>query len=109
MATKKRKKISQAFTKSQLVKEISERCDLNKNQVTHVLDEMKDIIASHLKKNGPEKFTLPGILKIQVRNVDAKPSREGINPFTKEPTVYPAKAASRKVRVTPLKQLKEMA
>jgi nucleoid DNA-binding protein len=105
----RRKKISQAYTKAELVKEISERCDLTKNQVNHVLDEMKEIIAAHLKKNGPEKFTLPGILKIQVRNVDAKPSREGINPFTKEPTVFAAKPASRKVKVTPLKQLKEMA
>lgn len=105
----RRKKVSQAYTKAQLIKEISERCDLTKNQVNHVLDEMKDIIAAHLRKSGPEKFTLPGILKIQVRNVEAKPSREGINPFTKEPTVFPAKPASRKVKVTPLKQLKEMA
>lgn len=106
---KKRKKIAQAYTKTELVRELSERCELTKAQVNLVLEELKDIIGGHLKKSGPEKFTLPGILKIQVRSVAAKPAREGINPFTKEPTVFPAKPASRKVKVTALKQLKEMA
>ena len=109
MTKKKRKKIAQPFTKSELISEIADTCQLNKKQVAHVLDELKYIIGEHLNKNGPEKFTLPGILKIQVREVAAKPAREGINPFTKEPTVFPAKPASRKVKVTALKQLKEMA
>jgi len=41
----------------------------------------------------------------------AKPAtkeRQGINPFTKEPTVFKAKPARNVVRVRPLKALKEM-
>ena len=39
----------------------------------------------------------------------AKPRRKGINPFTKEEQVFAAKPASVKVKVRPLKKLKDAA
>jgi nucleoid DNA-binding protein len=44
-----------------------------------------------------------------VKNAPARKARKGINPFTGEPTIFKAKPASRKVKVTALKALKEMA
>ena len=38
----------------------------------------------------------------------ATPERQGINPFTKEPTVFKAKPARTVVKVRPLKKLKAM-
>ena len=42
-------------------------------------------------------------------NVPAKPKRKGINPFTKEEQWFAAKPASVKVKVRPLKKLKDAA
>ena len=41
--------------------------------------------------------------------VPAKPKRTGVNPFTKETQVFAAKPASVKVKVRPLKKLKDAA
>ena len=67
------------------------------------------IVGAHLKKGGPGKFILPGMLKMTVKSVPAKGARKGINPFTKEPTIFKAKPARAKVKITSLKMLKEMA
>jgi nucleoid DNA-binding protein len=37
----------------------------------------------------------------------ATPEREGINPFTKEPTIFKAKPARKVVKAHPLKALKD--
>jgi nucleoid DNA-binding protein len=97
------------FTKTQFVGAISEQTGLSRKEVNSVLDVISDIIAVHLKKNGPSAFSWPGILKMKVVKKPATKARKGINPFTGEPTVFKAKPASRKVKVLPLKQLKEMA
>ena len=48
-------------------------------------------------------------MKITTVHVPAKPKRKGINPFTKEETVFAAKPASTKIKVRPLKKLKDAA
>jgi hypothetical protein len=52
---------------------------------------------------------LPGLLKVTSVNVPAKPKRKGINPFTKEEQWFAAKPATVKVKVRPLKKLKDAA
>jgi nucleoid DNA-binding protein len=52
---------------------------------------------------------LPGILKITAVAVPAKKGRKGINPFTGEATVFKAKPATVKVKVRPMKKLKDAA
>lgn len=102
-------KVSKVYTKGALLTTLSERTGLARKEVGLVLTELTTIVEAHIKRTGPGKFTLPGILKMTVKNVPAKKARKGINPFTGEPTTFKAKPASRKVRVTPLKALKEMA
>ena len=58
---------------------------------------------------GVGEFTLPGLLKITTVNVPAKPKRKGINPFTKEEQWFAAKPATTKLKVRPLKKLKDAA
>lgn len=102
-------KITNAFNKSQLVATLSERTEITKKQTSLFLDEFFKIMGAHLKKGGPGKFILPGAFKIVVRNIAAKKARQGINPFTGQPTVFKAKPATRKVKVIALKSLKDMA
>ena len=58
-----------------------------------------------LKKNGA--FLLPGFAKFVVIKKPATKERAGINPFTKEPTVFKAKPARKIVRARPVKAAKD--
>ncbi len=102
-------RVSKVYTKGTLLTTLSERTGVSRKEVGTILNELVVIVEGHLKRGGPGKFTLPGMLKLTVRNVPAKKARKGINPFTGEPTTFKAKPAYRKVRATPLKALKEMA
>jgi nucleoid DNA-binding protein len=89
--------------------EISENTDLSKKQVTAVLDELKDLIERHVKKGSTGEFTLPGLLKIKTVKKPARKARKGVpNPFRPgEVMDVAAKPASTKVKVLPLKALKD--
>lgn len=87
---------------------MADRAELSRKQIVAVFDSLAEVIAAHLKKDGPEKFVLPGLLKIMVKKVPARPARDGINPFTGEPTTFAAKPASKKVKVLAMKNLKSM-
>jgi DNA-binding protein HU-beta len=50
---------------------------------------------------------IPGLLKLTSVTKPAVPEREGINPFTKEPTVFKAKPARTVIKPRPLKALKD--
>lgn len=102
-------RVSKMYTKSTLLTTLSERTGLSRKEVGTVIEELVNVVEAHVKPGGPGKFTLPGVLKMTVKNVPARKARKGINPFTGEPTIFKAKPASRKVKVTPLKALKEMA
>ena len=57
---------------------------------------------------GSGLFTLPGLAKMKVVKKPATKAREGVNPFTGQKMMFKAKPASKKVRVMPLKNLKNM-
>lgn len=97
------------FSKSQFISEISDRTGVARKAVVEVLDTISHIISAHLNKQGPEIFSWPGMFKIQVIKKPATKARQGTNPFTGETMMFKAKPASRRVKVRPLKQLKEMA
>ena len=66
-------------------------------------------MAGSVHKNGSGTFMLPGLLKVTAVKVPAKPKRKGINPFTKIEQWFAAKPATVKVKVRPLKRLKDAA
>ena len=49
------------------------------------------MIGRNLGEEGPGEFTVPGLMKLKVVDKAATEEREGINPFTKEPTIFKAK------------------
>jgi len=73
--------------------------------VVDVLDALTEIGHAELKKNG--MFVLPGFAKFVVVKKPARPAREGINPFTKEPTTFAAKPAGKAVKARPMKSIKD--
>ena len=96
------------MTKSEIMSQLAEKTDLQKKDVQNVFDSLSELIDQELSKSGPGVFSIPGLLKLKVQDKPATPARKGINPFTKEPQVFKAKPASRKVKATPLKALKDM-
>ena len=100
-----------AVTKTQLLNEIAENTDLSKKQVAAVLDELATVIEGHIKKRAVGQFTLPGLLKIKTVKKPAQKARKNVpNPFKPGETMdIAAKPASVRVKVLPLKKLKEMA
>lgn len=108
-APKKMKPITEPLTKSALVAHLAAASEVAAKDVRAVLAALDDTIAASMSKKGAQQFTLPGMLKITATKVPAKPRRKGINPFTKEEQVFAAKPASVKVKVRPLKKLKDAA
>ncbi len=106
---KKIKAISERYSKTQILNQISENTELSRKQVQSVLDELGDIIEGHIKKRACGEFVLPGLLKVVTVKKPARKARKGTNPFTGEETTFAAKPASIQVKIRPLKKLKEMA
>jgi nucleoid DNA-binding protein len=103
------KPIKEALSKSGLVAHIAEVSAVAAKDVRSVLAALEGAIHGSVNKKGAGQFTLPGVLKITSVKVAAKPKRKGINPFTKEEVWFAAKPASTKLKVRPLKKLKDAA
>ncbi len=110
MAAKKTAAVKEAMTKTQILSEISENTGLTRKQVSAVFEELGDVVERHVKKRSVGQFTLPGLLKIKTVKKPARKARKGVpNPFRPgELMDVAAKPASTKVKVLPLKKLKDM-
>ena len=97
-----------AMTKSEILALIAQECDLQRKQVSAVMDALGKYIKKGLKDSGI--FTIPGLVKIEKKQIPARPARKGVpNPFKPgELMDVPAKPASSKVKVRALKALKAM-
>ena len=106
--TRKITAVKKPMTKSGIIEEVVGNTGLNKKQVSSVLDELAVLIERHIKKRAPGQFTLPGLMKIEVKRKPATKARKGINPFTGEETVFKAKPARNVVKLRALKKMKDM-
>ena len=104
-------KPKKALTKTQILTNIAESTGLPKKDVAGVLDALSAEIKKSLGARGPGVFAIPGLIKIEKKKVPARPARKGVpNPFKPgELMDVAAKPASTKVKVRPLKNLKDMA
>ena len=109
MATKMAAKSSvKVMNKSEVVSGIADVTELTKKQVSSVFEAMTSQIKKSLGKNGPGAYMIPGMMKIMVVRKPAVKAHKGINPFTKEETMFKAKPARNVVKIRPLKNLKDM-
>jgi len=95
------------MTKSEFINAIAERSELSRKQVNAVFDALQTVVAQQLGKKGPGEVTIPGIAKLNVTIKPAVPERQGINPFTKQPTVFKAKPERKVVKSRPVKAVKD--
>ncbi len=98
------------MTKSELLNAISDETNLNRREVSAVLDALSAQISTSLGRRGAGAFTLPGLVKIEKKKVPARPARQGVpNPFKPgELMDVAARPATTKVKVRALKNLKDM-
>ncbi len=104
---KQKTKGTKKLTKSALIQAIVESVGegASRKDVKAVLEALTEVGHKELKKNG--LFLLPGFAKFVVIKKPARPARKGINPFTKEPTTFAAKPASKAVKARPIKSIKD--
>lgn len=96
------------MTKTQFIAAIAERSGFDKRQVTAVFDALSGLIKDQLGPSGPGEIAVLNLLKLKVKEVAATTERQAPHPITKAMTTIKAKPASRKVRATAMKGLKDL-
>lgn len=104
---RKGRKMPKLMTKSELIEKITAQHSdkLTKKDVKGVIETLATIGYKELKKTGA--FLVPGFAKFVVIKKPATKARKGINPFTKEPTVFKARPARKVIRARPVKAAKD--
>src|SRR5687767_4491433 len=95
------------MSKSELIQKLADEYSdkLTRKDVKSVLESLCTIGYKELKKSGT--FLVPGFAKFVVIKKPATKARQGINPFTGQPTTFKAKAARNVVRARPVKALRD--
>jgi DNA-binding protein HU-beta len=103
----KRVKMAITMSKTELIQRIMDGHpnEIARKDVKGVIDAVAAIGHKELKKTGA--FVVPGLAKFIVIKKPATKARQGINPFTKEPTVFKAKPARKIIRARPVKAAKD--
>jgi len=96
------------MNKTQLMTALGEATGLTKQQLVSFFDALAVLIKKSLAERGAGEFSIPSLMKIKVVRKPATEERTGINPFTKEETVFKAKPARNVIKIMPLKGLKDM-
>jgi nucleoid DNA-binding protein len=95
------------MTKSAFLIAISERTDVTKKEAETTWNTIRDIAIEQL--HGTGVVTLPGLIKFTIKDVPAQAKRTGKHPFTGKDHVFPAKPASKKLKVVVPKAFKDAA
>lgn len=103
------KPLKDTFNRTSLLAHLVEQTQLDKKTVQTVLAHLENTIVGAVHKKGAGEFTLPGLFKVSAVQVPATKKRFGKNPFTGQEQWFAAKPASVKVKVRPLKKLKDAA
>ena len=101
------KPIKEGFTKAGFAAHLATQTEIELKTVKKVLAALEAAALGSLHKKGLGEFTLPGLLKIVAQKIPAKAKRFGKNPFTGQEQWFPAKPASVRVKIRPLKKLKD--
>ncbi|HEX3655108.1 MAG TPA: HU family DNA-binding protein [Pirellulales bacterium] len=101
-------KAAKPISKSEVMTALAEKTELTRKQVSSVFEELAGLVAKNIGKKGPGVFIIPGLAKIKVIRKPATKARKGINPFTKEETVFKARPARNVVKIQAMKAVKDM-
>jgi DNA-binding protein HU-beta len=95
------------MSKSTLIQTLADKAagELTRKDVKGIIETMAAIGHAELKKNG--LFVVPGLVRMVVVKKPATKARKGINPFTKEETIFKAKPARKVIKGRPVKAAKD--
>ncbi len=99
--------IIKALTKTQIISALADSQGTTKATAEQFITALAEMAQAQLGPSGPGSFVVPGVVKLKAVAKAATPEREGINPFTKAKVTIKAKPASRKVRASVVKSLKD--
>lgn len=104
------KKQTEAMNKTQMLSDIAEDTGLTRADVSSVLDSLESVIERHIRKGAVGYVTVPGLMKIKTIKKPAQKAKKNVpNPFRPgELMDVKAKPASTRVKILPLKKLKDM-
>lgn len=97
-----------ARTKGEVYGVIAENVGISKKEVAAVFNTISALAKADLSRTGPGTINLGGLMKVTVQRKPATKARKGINPFTKEPTVFKAKPARNVVKIRAMKAMKDL-
>ncbi|MGE0594558.1 MAG: HU family DNA-binding protein [Vicinamibacterales bacterium] len=98
--------MAKLMSKAELIGKLADKSGtVSKRDVKQVLEALAEIGYKELKKTGA--FLVPGFAKFVVIKKAATKARKGINPFTKEPTIFKAKPARKLIKARPVKAAKD--
>jgi nucleoid DNA-binding protein len=103
------KPIKDSFTKASLTVHLAERAGVEPKAAKALMAALEETVLASVHKKGAKEFTLPGLLKVVAQDVPAKKKRFGKDPFTGEDKWFAAKPATVRLKVRPLKKLKDAA
>lgn len=95
------------MTKAQVLGELAQKTGLSRKQIGEVFEALRGMMKRELGRRGPEQFEIPGMVRLKIRKTEARKGVKFRNPATGE-TVVRDVPASRKLRATPVKSLKDM-
>jgi nucleoid DNA-binding protein len=99
--------MAKLMSKSELIQKIVAQHSnkMTRKDVKAVIESIAAIGYKELNRSGA--FVMPGFAKFVVIKKPATKERSGINPFTKEPTIFKAKPARKIVKARPVKAAKD--
>ena len=99
--------MAKLMSKSELIQKIADQHSngVSRKDIKGVIESLASVGYKELKKTGA--FLVPGFSKFVVIKKPATKARNGINPFTKEPTVFKAKPARKVIKARPVKAVKD--
>ncbi len=97
--------MAKLISKSELIQKIAAAQSMARKDVKAVIELLATIGYKELNKSGA--FVVPGFAKFVVIRKPATKERSGINPFTKEPTIFKAKPARKIIKARPVKAAKD--
>ncbi|MBP3958181.1 HU family DNA-binding protein [Gemmata sp. G18] len=106
-AAPKKAVAKKALTKSQLVGQLAEKTELTKKQIETVLTAIVDAVTEQLGSGGPKKFVFPGLARMSLTQVKARPGGEvKKNPLNGKEYTTKSRPAFNKVNIRPIKAIK---
>jgi nucleoid DNA-binding protein len=107
MTKNKTTKGREPMAKEEMIDRLAEATGLSRQQVGGLLIELASLVKRSLDQ-GPDEFTLPGLLKLKVVRKPATEARSGLDPVTKQETEVEGKPARNVLQVVPLRELREI-